>query len=122
MVGLDPRLDDDDADTDETVRRNALVHELSRAGAERILYVADAFREGLDVPWVAQTTGIDPWFLAQIEELVPPRSGPCPTVRSRNSTAPSGSFTSATDFPMPDWRRSSRARRTRSVPRAFRSV
>ena len=70
VVGLDPRLDDDDADTDETVRRNALVHELSRAGAERILYVADAFREGLDVPWVAQTTGIDPWFLAQIEELV----------------------------------------------------
>ena len=72
VVGLDPRLtvDDDDADTDETVRRNALVHELSRAGAERILYVADAFREGLSVPWVAQTTGIDPWFLAQIEELV----------------------------------------------------
>ena len=71
VVGLDPRLngDDDDADPDDPVRRSLLVHELSRAGAERILYVADAFRDGLSVPWVAQTTGIDPWFLAQIEEL-----------------------------------------------------
>ena len=72
VVGLDPRLngDDGDADPEDPVRRSALVHELSRAGAERILYVADAFRDGLSVPWVAQTTGIDPWFLAQIEELV----------------------------------------------------
>ncbi|MCY4013922.1 MAG: carbamoyl-phosphate synthase large subunit [Gammaproteobacteria bacterium] len=71
VVGLDPRLNggDDDADPDDPVRRSALVHELSRAGAERILYVADAFRDGLSVPWVAQTTGIDPWFLAQIQEL-----------------------------------------------------
>ena len=65
VVGLDPRLNGEPSD-----RPNKLVHELSRAGAERILYVADAFREGHDVPWVAQTTGIDPWFLAQIAELV----------------------------------------------------
>ena len=69
VVGLDPRLNGDDDDADAPSRRSALVHELSRAGAERILYVADAFRDGLSVPWVAQTTGIDPWFLAQIEEL-----------------------------------------------------
>ena len=69
VVGLDPRLDDD-GEADADVRRNRLTHELSRAGAERILFVADAFREGHDVPWIAQTTGIDPWFLAQIGELV----------------------------------------------------
>ena len=65
VVGLDPRLEGDDAD-----RRNTLVHELSRAGGERILYVADAFREGHGLAWVARTTGIDPWFLAQVAELV----------------------------------------------------
>ena len=65
IVGLDPRIDLDDAD-----RGGVLTQELSRAGAERILYVADAFRSGMEVAEVAEATGIDPWFLAQIEELV----------------------------------------------------
>ncbi len=66
IAGLDSRLaEGDDGDRDKT-----LVQELSRAGPERILHVADAFRSGYDVPTVAQATGIDPWFLAQIEELV----------------------------------------------------
>ena len=66
IVGLDSRL----AEPGEGDRDKALVQELSRAGPERILHVADAFRSGYDVPAVAQATGIDPWFLAQIEELV----------------------------------------------------
>ena len=64
VVGLDPRLGTEDGD-----QASALTHELNRAGADRILYVADAFRLGLDLPTVAQATGIDPWFLAQIREL-----------------------------------------------------
>ena len=63
VVGLDPRIEPDSRNV------NTLTHELSRAGPERILYVADAFRFGMDVPAVAEITGIDPWFLAQIEEL-----------------------------------------------------
>jgi len=66
IAGLDSRL----AKGDEGDRDKTLVQELSRAGPERILHVADAFRSGYDVPTVAQATGIDPWFLAQIEELV----------------------------------------------------
>ncbi len=67
VEGLDPRLPSvAEADHDNV----ALVHELSRAGAERLLYVADAFRAGYDVGEVATVTGIDPWFLAQINELV----------------------------------------------------
>ena len=63
VVGLDPRIEPDSRNV------NTLTQELSRAGPERILYVADAFRFGMDVAAVAEITGIDPWFLAQIEEL-----------------------------------------------------
>ncbi len=47
-----------------------LRHELSAAGAERILYVADAYRHGLKMDEVARITRIDPWFLTQIRDLV----------------------------------------------------
>ena len=40
------------------------------AGSRRLWYVADAFRAGLSLEEVAELTGIDPWFLAQIEELI----------------------------------------------------
>jgi carbamoyl-phosphate synthase large subunit len=56
---------------DETEQRAAtLRRELREAGAERILYVADAFREGMPFEQVQELSRIDPWFLAQIEDLV----------------------------------------------------
>jgi carbamoyl-phosphate synthase large subunit len=54
-------------------RENALDlvrRELREAGADRILYVADAFRVGLFLEEIHELTRIDPWFLVQIEELV----------------------------------------------------
>ena len=45
-------------------------HELRVPGAERILYVADAFRFGLSLPEVVELSSIDPWFLSHIEYLV----------------------------------------------------
>ena len=50
--------------------RKTIQHELRQAGAERILYLADAFRAGLGCDEVQVLTRIDPWFLAQIEDLV----------------------------------------------------
>ncbi|HJP38786.1 MAG TPA: carbamoyl-phosphate synthase large subunit [Gammaproteobacteria bacterium] len=47
-----------------------LRHELQMPGPDRLLYVADAFRHGLPGQDIADLTGIDPWFLGQIEELV----------------------------------------------------
>ncbi len=44
--------------------------ELGDAGPERIWYVADAFRCGLALDDIQRTTQIDPWFLAEIEDLV----------------------------------------------------
>jgi carbamoyl-phosphate synthase large subunit len=56
---------------EEPETRLANLHrELREAGPERILYVADAFREGLGLDEIQEMTNIDPWYLAQIEDLV----------------------------------------------------
>ena len=47
-----------------------LRHQLRVAGSERIWYVGDAFRAGMDVSEVFRLTAIDPWFLFQIEDLI----------------------------------------------------
>jgi carbamoyl-phosphate synthase large subunit len=44
--------------------------ELRLPGANRIWYVADAFRSGYSLQQLFDQTAIDPWFLVQIEELV----------------------------------------------------
>ncbi|MCL1126772.1 carbamoyl-phosphate synthase large subunit [Shewanella surugensis] len=63
--GLDPEVDLDDAQSLSRIR-----HELKEPGAERIWYIADAFRAGLSVEGIFKLTNIDPWFLVQIDELV----------------------------------------------------
>jgi carbamoyl-phosphate synthase large subunit len=47
-----------------------LAHELRAPGANRLLYVADAFRAGWSRARVGELTHIDAWFLAQLEDLV----------------------------------------------------
>jgi carbamoyl-phosphate synthase large subunit len=51
-------------------RDQRLQQELRAAGPERILYVGDAFRAGYSIEAVHELTRIDPWFLAQIRELI----------------------------------------------------
>jgi carbamoyl-phosphate synthase large subunit len=50
--------------------RDEIVEAIGDAGPERLLFVADAFRIGLTLDEIAEETAIDPWFLAQIEELI----------------------------------------------------
>ena len=50
--------------------RDRLRRELRIPGAERIWFVADAMRNGFSFDDVAKLTGIDPWFLAQIADLL----------------------------------------------------
>ncbi|MDH5213743.1 MAG: carbamoyl-phosphate synthase large subunit [Gammaproteobacteria bacterium] len=66
IAGLDERADSVDSEEG----RDQLRHELRAPGAERILYVADAMRFGLSIDEVAKLSRIDPWFLAQIADLV----------------------------------------------------
>ena len=50
--------------------RDEIIEEIGEAGPERILYVADAFRIGMSLDEIFEETAIDPWFLAQIGEIV----------------------------------------------------
>jgi len=56
--------------TSRSSDREEIVQEIGEAGPERLLYVADAFRVGMTLAEVFEETAIDPWFLAQIEEIV----------------------------------------------------
>ena len=47
-----------------------IVAELRSPGPERIRYLADAFRVGMTWEEIHQHSHIDPWFIAQIEDLV----------------------------------------------------
>ena len=44
--------------------------ELAHPGPERIWYIGDAFRHGMTFDEVHTLTRIDPWFLAQIEDVI----------------------------------------------------
>ena len=59
-----------DGFSEQSSDREEIVQEIGEAGPERLLYVADAFRIGMSAEEVFEETSIDPWFLAQIEEIV----------------------------------------------------
>ncbi len=63
--GLDPMLEPGHEDNDGILR-----HELQSPGASRLWYVTDAFRHGMSLEEIHELSHIDPWFLAQIEDLV----------------------------------------------------
>jgi len=65
--GLSPILDPEMAE-DEI--ESFLNQELSLAGADRLLYVGDAYRRGYSNEKIFNLTKIDPWFLVQIEDLI----------------------------------------------------
>ncbi len=65
MDGFTPHLTIED---EEDYSR--LTGELRTPGAERLWYVADAFRRGDSVADVFRITKIDPWYLIQIEDLI----------------------------------------------------
>ncbi|MGA8005312.1 MAG: carbamoyl-phosphate synthase large subunit, partial [Burkholderiales bacterium] len=54
----------------KTTDREVLERELGEPGPERIWYVGDAFENGFTLDEVYRLTRIDPWFLAQIKEIV----------------------------------------------------
>src|SRR5881392_618942 len=56
--------------TERSSDREEIVQEIGEAGPERILFVGDAFRIGMSLQEVFEETAIDPWLLAQIEDIV----------------------------------------------------
>src|ERR1700754_1018036 len=55
---------------EKTASRDEVIREIGEAGPDRIWYVGDAFRLGLTAQEIFEETAIDPWFLAQIEQIV----------------------------------------------------
>lgn len=60
---LDPEMEEDEVES-------FLNQELSLAGADRLLYVGDAYRRGYSNEKMFNLTRIDPWFLVQIEDII----------------------------------------------------
>ncbi len=67
VYGLEPQLG---PRLSKTEARDKLKTALLTPTAERLWYVADAFRYGMTTDEVFALTYIDPWFLAQIAELI----------------------------------------------------
>ncbi len=61
--------------SERSADREEIVEEIGEAGPERILYVGDAFRAGLTLDEIHEETAIDPWFLAQIEQIIQAEQG-----------------------------------------------
>jgi carbamoyl-phosphate synthase large subunit len=53
-----------------TIDVDVIAKELGEPRSERIWYVGDAFRMGMSAEEVFNISKIDPWFLAQIEDLI----------------------------------------------------
>src|SRR5574343_667519 len=56
--------------TERSTDREEIVEEIGEPGPERILFVGDAFRNGMTLDEIHEETAIDPWFLAQIEQII----------------------------------------------------
>jgi len=63
--GLDEIVDLKDPDAADIMQR-----EMRHPGPQRLWYVADAFRSGMSFDDIHEASRIDPWFLAQVEDLV----------------------------------------------------
>ncbi|MBC40088.1 MAG: carbamoyl phosphate synthase large subunit [Oceanicaulis sp.] len=55
---------------DEAARHQAVLAALSRPTPDRLLVIAQAFREGLSVEQIHAACSYEPWFLRQIETLI----------------------------------------------------
>ncbi|MCL4135899.1 UNVERIFIED_CONTAM: hypothetical protein GTU68_001523, partial [Idotea baltica] len=51
-------------------RKDRLRRALKVPKADRLWFIGDAFREGMSLEDVHKATGIEPWFLAEVEDLI----------------------------------------------------
>ncbi len=54
----------------KTTERGVIEQEMANPGAHRLWYVGDAFRIGMTIDEIYRLSHIDPWFLAQIKDLI----------------------------------------------------
>jgi carbamoyl-phosphate synthase large subunit len=56
--------------TDAQPSEDEIIAKLSKPGPERVWYIRYAFKSGMSVQRVFELTGIDPWFLDNLHEIV----------------------------------------------------
>ncbi len=64
--GFEPQL----GDLSGSARSDRLNAALRVPKADRLWFIGDAFREGLSIKEVHELTGIEPWFLAEVEDII----------------------------------------------------
>ena len=70
LTGMNEIILDPSGTMDEEELRRAMKARLAILAPDRLLVIAQAFRQGFTVEKVFQYTSIDPWFLRQIETIV----------------------------------------------------
>lgn len=65
--GFEPALE---AELSGDDRKDVLRRALRVPKADRLWYIGDAFREGMSIEKVHEYTGIEPWFLAEVADLI----------------------------------------------------
>ncbi|MGB0468642.1 MAG: carbamoyl-phosphate synthase large subunit [Pontibacterium sp.] len=65
VSGFDPIVDLDSEDA-----RSDIVREMKQPSDKRIWFLGDAFRLGMSVDELYELSGIDPWFLIQVEDII----------------------------------------------------
>ena len=72
LRGLEVGVDglDEITDLSDPHSQDTILKELRYPGPQRLWYLADAFRSGLSFSEIHQASKIDPWFLAQVEDLI----------------------------------------------------
>ena len=71
LIGLEmPSLEELNKAKNREERQAILKEALRIFRPDRILCIAQGFREGLDIDEIYQITAIDPWFLSEIEKIV----------------------------------------------------
>lgn len=66
-AGLDEIVWNSETDEEKITK---CLHEIEQPRDCRLWYLAEAFRLGIDVQVIQENSGIDPWFLAQIQDLL----------------------------------------------------
>ena len=71
LSGLEPlRRDSDETPMTRHKRLDMLRHDLHAPGPDRLLFLYEALSLGMDMEEARVLTGIDPWFLLQLESIV----------------------------------------------------
>src|SRR5688500_11258420 len=78
------RTDEDDDQDGDALRRKLVV-----PNAERIFFLAEAFRRGMSIEEAFELTKIDPWFLENVAQLVRAQAG-LRSIVEENPARPSG--------------------------------